>query len=159
MHHQGKGDGNHGQIGPFDPQRRDRQQRTERTADQRGGDHRQTERAACHGQQGADVGADRIEGDMAKGNLATQADQDVQPGADHHGQGEEAEHQQGIAVEGKRQRHAAQGQCGGSQQVRQRHLVDHTFTSVLLPNRPSGRSASARMTSAKVNIWVKAEPK
>ena len=96
---------------------------------------------------------------MTEGDLAAQTDQDIQPGANHHGQGEEAEDQQGIAVQREGQHHAAQGQGGGSQQIRQRHLVDHTFTSVLLPNRPSGRSASARITSAKVNIWVNAEPK
>ncbi len=103
LHDEAEGDGDHGQIGAFDAQRRQREQ----AACDDGDEHAQRPgdpeiEPAARGRDGHGIGADRVETGMAEADLAAQADKQVEPDAGNDQQRDLADHESIVAVERER---------------------------------------------------------
>jgi hypothetical protein len=87
---------------------------------------------------------------MAERDLAVEPEQYVEPNADDRGQADRDDDEDLLVVAADDQKaHGGNDDCG-----RGGARPAHTFLSAARPNRPFGRNASARMTSAKVTICV-----
>ena len=91
---------------------------------------------------------------MAERYLPAEAEQHVQPDADDRRQPDSDDDKDLIIVAARDQEtDGGNRDCGGRRLQRA-----HTFLNCARPNSPFGRTASARMTSAKVTICVYVEP-
>jgi hypothetical protein len=97
------------------------------------------------GQDADRVGADGVERHMAERNLAVEPQQHVEADADDRGQPDRGDDENLIAVTA-RDEEADDGNRDGGRGGR---APAHTFLNAARPNRPFGRTASARITSAK----------
>src|SRR5258706_255248 len=132
--------------------RRQREQRPGRTRDERGDRSRGPEAPfRSHRQHGNRVGAERIEADMAEGDLPGQAEQHVEPDAGDRGQ-RERRHDVYVVAVGR----GGEGDRRGEGDDEGERL--HTFFSSARPKSPFGMRASATITSVNVRICVYAEP-
>ena len=119
--------------------------------DRHGGRKRQPETQAGFRRQDADrVGADRVERHMTERNLSGKPEQHVEADADDRREADERDDENLVAV-GFGDRKAERGQ---RQHNRDDRAGRHTFFTSARPNSPLGRTASARITSANVTIWV-----
>ena len=87
---------------------------------------------------------------MTERNLAGQPEQHVEADADDRREADERDDEDLVAV-GFRNREAERGQ---RQHQRDDGAGRHTFFTSARPNSPLGRTASARITSVNVTIWV-----
>ena len=153
MHDEGEGDGHHGEVGAGDADGRQRQQGADDAGDQTGDDQREPEVHPVQGEDGAGVGADGIEADVADGDLAGEADQDVEADADDGRQRHQRQHEGRVAVAGKRDvepggRDREDDGDGGGALERHRY----TFFTGARPNSPFGTSARAAITTENMTM-------
>ena len=87
---------------------------------------------------------------MAERYLAVEAQQHVEPDADDRGQSDHDDNESLIAVAARDE----ETHGGDDDRGRSGFLPAHTFLNSVRPNRPFGRKARARMTSANVTICV-----
>ncbi len=156
LNDEGKGDGDHGQIGPGDPQRRQGQERTDHSGSQPGCREGQPIAHAFEGQNRDRVGSDGIEAHMPQRHLPGETEQNVQSDADHHRQGEQRDDEVRIAFGDEHQHGAGDGQRQNCQCHRPGCGPSHrqTFFAAARPNSPFGIAASARMTTVNAMICV-----
>ena len=156
LDHEAERDGDHREIGAAHPEGGDREQHPgDAGHDSREGKGGPEAPFVGRGEDRAHVGPDRVEARVPEGDLAGEAEEDVDPDPHHRGEPDEGDDVHLVAV---------CGDDGGRDENRDGEHSDppgelHTFFTSARPKSPCGRAARATMTRAKVTMWVYVEPR